>query len=226
LARRHGLEYDVVHWEEASASDLSTWLDRTGACAAGAIWKGAKTDEQLDPARVNVVGLAGEVGRAFYWRKSDSPTSPLSWSDLLERIRAPALEQIGERARRWLEGVPLRDTLTILDLLYLEQRLGGWAGPTLYGNVRSRYIVLPFNAPRIFQLMLTLPYEYRRANRFAEDLIRARWPELLDLPFNEPIGWRRWFWEARRAASAAVPPLLRPPLRRAKRHMSRIAGAR
>jgi hypothetical protein len=200
LAHRHGFQYDVGHWKEAAESELRTWLDRTGTCVAGRVWRGVQTEEQLDPARINLSGLAGEVGRAYYWRVSDTQTSPLSWSALLERIRIPPVEEIGIRAQRWLDTVPLRDTLAILDLLYLEQRLGCWAGPSQYGSVRSRFIVLPFNATRIFQLMLALPHEYRRENRLAEELIRARWPELLDLPFNEPIGWRRWLWKVRRAA--------------------------
>jgi hypothetical protein len=79
----------------------------------------------------------------------------------------------------------------VLDLLYVEQQLGCWAGPQQYGGQAPVKSAPPFCDRRLFDLMLSLPCEYRFAQRLAPDLIAKLWPELLMIPFNQDIGLHR-----------------------------------
>ena len=81
----------------------------------------------------------------------------------------------------------------ILDLTYIEQRLGCWGGPQHYGHPHSSALRLfPFCHRKIFELMLKLPYEYRQKQELTIDIIRQEWPELLSLPFNSFTGIRAY----------------------------------
>ena len=59
----------------------------------------------------------------------------------------------------------------------------GW--PLAYGHVGSKCRVSPLIHREIFDAMLRLPFEYRRSQRFAVDVIKRRWPSLLRIPFNK-----------------------------------------
>jgi hypothetical protein len=67
---------------------------------------------------------------------------------------------------------------------------------------------MPFSHRRIFDAMLQLPVDYRFQQRLAEDVIRAAWPELQTLPYNEWSGIRRVArqvtWPLRVVARAAL----------------------
>ena len=129
----------------------------------------------------------------MYWNKYDTTSSALSESILLKKIGIPAISELKKRASQWLQELPTKNSLTILDLFYLEQTLGCWAGPLHYGLVSNGFVVSPFVHRKIFEIMLSLPPEYRRNQLLARDLISTQWPELLYFPFNEYIGIKKYF---------------------------------
>lgn len=197
LAVRGKLRYTITPWVPASQQELADWLERTGTSLAGRVWKSAGVDARLsDDDKISLTGLAGEVGRAYYWHESDSEESALSPEEILRRIGLPADPLIVNRLKAWWDSVPVDGTLAKLDLLYIEQRLGCWAGPSLYGSQR-RFGLSPFNSRRIFEAMLSLPTDLRRNDFLPHALIQQKWPELLDLPFNTPVGWGRHLWPLR-----------------------------
>ena len=181
----------VIPWVAASEQELRDWLERTGNCVAGRIWKAAGVDAQLSEGeQIQLIGLAGEVGRAFYWRESDTEGSALTEHEILNRLGLPTDPLIVKATQDWWEAVPVQGTLLKLDLLYIENRLGCWAGPSLYGSQR-RFALSPFNSRSVFDAMLSLPSDLRRTNFLPHALIEEKWPELLFLPFNTPVGWKR-----------------------------------
>jgi hypothetical protein len=124
----------------------------------------------------------------------------------LRRFSFPAVDILVKGASNWLSELPTANLLEKLDLFYLEQRLGCWAGPSMYGPVGSRFLAYVFNSRQIYKKMLSLPADYRREGRLSKDLIRLKWPELLEFPFNEPLGLlklerkaRNWLAVAKRA---------------------------
>jgi len=191
MARKFGLEYSVMSWRDPSDEEVEGWLYRTGYSVVDRITRSVKTDQQCDPERITLLGLGGEVGRGYLWRPDDRQDHPLAAHDLLQRFNFPAVDLLVREASDWLDTLPTENLLERLDLFYLEQRLGCWAGPSMYGPPGSRFVAYPFNSRQIYELMLSLPVEYRRQQRLPADLIRCRWPELLEFPFNEPVGLLR-----------------------------------
>jgi hypothetical protein len=123
----------------------------------------------------------------------------------------PTVPGLLTRAKRWLDDLPTENLFTILDFLHFEQRLGAWVGPQEYGHVATRFAVSPFCHRRIVQLKLTLPIEYRRRDRLATDLLKIRWPELLEVPFNGDTTMRRALTLPRRVGAGMLSLATRLP---------------
>jgi len=188
LARISGIEYRIVDWQQASNEELEQWLFRTGRCIAGRTWKAVRTARQNGLGIFDVTGHAGEVGRAAYWRKSDLSRSNPTVEDLVGRLHLPLDAQILDAGQQWLDALPYRDFPTVLDFLYLEQRVGCWATTQFYGHVAPTSHIVGFNHRRIIESFLRLPVEYRFSRAMHEAVIRSRWQELLDVPVNQFMG--------------------------------------
>jgi hypothetical protein len=153
-------------------------------------FEGIRTLTQLDPGRAYLPGLVAELARGYYWKLVHDLPDPddrdcLS-KGLLKSMNAPIDEHTLARMSAWMSGVPASSTWDLLDLFYLEQRLGCWAGVVHYPYADMvRLVSWPLNSRRLVALMLSLPYEYKAAARLNDDVIRSRWPELAELPYNK-----------------------------------------
>jgi len=192
IAKRLHLKHSFLPYEQPSENELNEWLNRTGYCIRGSQW--VRTYNRLDPQRAVLMGAAGELGRGFHWRKGDTESSPICADDLLLKRDLPITTEIKSRARQWLENLPVKNTLTIWGLLYNELFNGCWFGPLLYGFKYNPLYIWPFSQRRIIEIMMSLPADYRRNNILPVELIKSHWPELLRIPFNWPIGIKRYFY--------------------------------
>lgn len=190
ISRRFRLKHKILEWQKPSKKDLNDWQIRSGFACSGRTWTGVSTVRQLSPDLAVLVGLCGEVGRSFLWTIHDFETLNIDASEILRRLGFPEHHLLLDGAMRWLEALPAENPFTILDLLYLEQRLGCWAGPSHIGHIHNVQIV-PLSDRAIFAMMLSLPDEYRFSQCLAPDLIRSLWPALLKFPFNKEIGIAR-----------------------------------
>ncbi|MEL6930463.1 MAG: hypothetical protein AAFO95_17795 [Cyanobacteria bacterium J06600_6] len=188
LAERFDLDYRLLTYQNPSPTELEQWLLQTGNCVAGRVWQSVKTLKQLESDRIYLPGIAAEVGRCFYWRRQDTTEQEVSAIEILERMRMPQTPLLQQKAQQWLTQLPVKDRFAVLDLLYLEQRLGCWAGPLHYGLVNNGFCLSPFVNRRLLEIMLSLPVDYRQNQLFARDLIRQQWSELLTMPFNRYPG--------------------------------------
>jgi hypothetical protein len=191
LAARFCLRHVVVPVHDVPNEVRIDYLRRIGSAAGS----GKARDfyqacrDHLDLSGAWLTGFGGEVGRAFYWRNTDRPTGKLSGEELLDRMNlSERYPPLVAAAQAWLEALPALPLPTVLDLVYIEQRLGCWAAPHLYGAAPFRVNLTPFCSREIFHRMLQLPTAYRRQQRLAADVITASWPELLGMPFN-PLRW-------------------------------------
>lgn len=218
IATRLGLAHDVARLSPRPASHAraeALWTDGAAPIGLGHVaW----------PRGIShwIVGVGGEVGRAFYYRWT-GPRSPSASPRLLERVMLADLElDLGgadpEVRRR------LRDTLrellaeaatsghrgwSVLDVLYGEQRVRRWAramAPRLGADW-----VAPFASQRVMRALASLPLEDRRSDGFARRFIAARVPELVPQP--PPAPRRR-----------PLPPLLRREAVLAARRARRALG--
>lgn len=204
MSRRLGLGHRVLSFERATHDELDVFSYRTGRCVDGLALNYAHVFQQLDTKLPMFWGAAGEMGRSYHWRRGDTNSSLISAEDLLQRLvrLLPGVSgsRIRTRAQEWLEALPLRNALSVWGLLYNEQYNGCWVGPKEYGYTHNRFRMWPFCHRRSIEIMLSLPADYRQDLRFEPDVIKSQWPELLQFPFNWPMGWRKGiFFIARRA---------------------------
>lgn len=187
IAARAGLELDIFDEVAASEEQLELWQLRTGYCVGGRTNHIVATMMQIEAERVFLPGLCGEIGRAYYWKEADFAADRFSAGELVSRLKVPAEAQFVEGAKEWIDNLPSNDVFETLDLLYIEQRLGCWAGPTHFGHV-GNLRMLPLSDRAIIGAMLRLPARYRFDRRLARDMIGRLWPELLRYPFNRDTG--------------------------------------
>ena len=211
LATRFGLDHKRIPCRAPTGTDRHTYLERIGFDGH---WGKARDffaagREHLDVTQACVVGFGGEVGRGFYWHRVALERSQAAFFDPGGLLRTMNLSPHADNRvaiEEWLRSVAVQDVYELLDLAYLEHRVGAWAAPHLYGVAPCRQVFTPFADRMVIQAMLSLPVDDRLADRMPSDVIEREWPELLDVPFDRPplvVKWartatrlRRRQWEA------------------------------
>jgi hypothetical protein len=201
IARRYRLNHEVIQFESPAEEARLQWVVRTGHSVAGRTLENVTCLMRLDAHRFVINGLSGEVGRSFYWKRGDLNVDGLSPEDLLARMRIRSHPHLLQAADDWLQNLPFRERHRILDAAYIEQRVGCWAGPSIYGHLKKRDEISPFASATIFDEMLRLPAQYRFEQRLAPALIERMWPDLMRMPFNQPTPWDRAIWFGHRVVN-------------------------
>lgn len=142
-----------------------------------------------------LLGHLSEITRCFYWKDGIAPEVT---ADSLSRL-AGFGGDFGEVFKSWLEGVPMRDAGSILDLFYWECRAGNWASNCCTALDGFCNVISPYNCRRLLEVGLGVDVKHRQQPfELHRRLCR---PELADVPFNvtalESIeshlpGWFPW----------------------------------
>ncbi|WP_459938124.1 hypothetical protein [Desulfonatronum parangueonense] len=168
---------------------------RIGEAVSGPSLASAATSGQGDTfSGLNLAGMAGETGRAYYWTARDSD-KPAAVEEVIKCVGAPVAESTVVAAERWLAELPawIRDSPPdVFDLLYVEQRLGCWEAPVRYLYPGTPHTASLMASGFNIEQMLRLPCAYRKSGQLQHDMIAFSWPELLSVPFNEPRGFLRF----------------------------------
>lgn len=137
------------------------------------------------PNVIHVSGALGEIARGYYW-PIQAPRS-FTDTDLYRPLksRAPAIRSA---LRGWRASVPDLPPHALLNLLYLEQRGGRWAG--VGENASSLFFLpfTPFSSRRAFELVCSLPIERQRGNMIPEAVVESLSPELSGVPYATSSG--------------------------------------
>lgn len=199
IARDMGLNHIELPLQLATEAQRQAFIRRGGHCNADSnaslhpsVWPIADT-------HVVLAGNGGEVGRAFFWRPTDSPKTEIGAARLVGRFGLPPSDAVTGAVDGWLAEVPSQSTLEMLDLAYLEHRDGAWyavqfcSDPTLLR-------LAPVLCDRGVELMMRLPPEWKRDSRLSTEVIRRFWPELATYPYNSLGPWRDTVARLQRAA--------------------------
>lgn len=234
LARRYGLVHSIAERRPATDAEKRGWLERTGwTCAGGRIEhmpdkrtryapggrQGHVIQETEAQAKAFAHGLIGELARAYYWCESDRPDAPLTVEEAVARVKAPALPAVLAGADAWLASVPNEDRLRMLDLLYLEHRLGSRYSASLLGSSSTAPTLYPLNRRDVLDAFIGLGEDHKRSGAIIESVIQRSWPELLEIPFNQPTGLHRTTLRLRSGSRRVLGTLCRrliPPRRRTR----------
>lgn len=184
IAADLGLNHIVLPRQEATEAERQGFIRRGGHCNADSNARFHPSVWPIASSHCFLGGLGGEIGRAFLWRASDEPATPITTQALLGRLGLPNEERLLAALEAWRAGLPAgTDSFGLLDLAYHENRNGPWyavqfcADPTL---VRFA----PLMTDRGVELMLRLPPDWKRASRLGHEVIARYWPELARYPYN------------------------------------------
>lgn len=207
IAKRLDLKHRVLPREGAREVDLEEWMFRI-SYSTGEVrgWQSATMYKRLPGGHAVLVGNIGDLGRRHLWwgRGNNVETSLIAPERLIELCRCPPVEPPLARARAWLDSLPTAEVLQVLDLAYIEQRLGCWAGVFPYAECDPGFTVFPLCHREIIERILKLPVPYRRAGHLPRDIINREWSTLLEWPVNQPIGAARLRLGVKKAVSEAV----------------------
>ena len=184
LAERFGLRHILLPLQEASVAEQDAWLYNTGHCVTGPNMVSHPTIRPLASEYDYFLGgLGGEIGRAFFWRATDTRDMTLTVADLVPRFGMPQADAVTEATADWLWGVQQFNALTQLDLAYMELRMSAWSAAQTYAQSFVNHLH-PLIAREIYTHMLNLSPDAKRGNLLIKSALAQSWPELAEIPIN------------------------------------------
>ena len=226
LAGRAGIAHDIrmrgpkrsasEEKKSASEEEIARSFIRFGEAKWGPILTSAAASVSRNaspsgarnaPATIHLPGMAGETARSFYWDNGMPNPSDVEPAALVRRVGLPAVPKVVNAAANWLEGLPDAVRVRphdILDLLYVEQRLGCWDAPARYLFRKGGMTFNLMSTTLALDSMLRLDPEIRKRGSFQETLVELAWPALADLPYNQAFGRQRFGVMAERGYEMAL----------------------
>lgn len=190
IARDAGFRHMRLRYRRPRQEDVDHWLFRTGGSVGlERGWRACTTFNQLPPGHAHLLGMVGELAHGYYWRRDDTERTFVGPDRLLSVFGAGQHPVIRGVIADWLDSQPCRDPLLTLNLFYIEQRLGCWAGVLPYGYAQDgRFMIFPLCHRDIIEAMLSQPSTIGRTDLLQRRIMEREWPQLLDYPFNHPRG--------------------------------------
>lgn len=188
MAKRLRLPH-TLHPKQESKAAILEWDKQTGRPTGGAVRKG----NMLEPPFRNrsfLSGFGGEHAKAYYLGARGAENRALDVAQCLELLRLPRHARIEAAAEEWLAELPPLVPDLEREYLYIEQKTGSWGSPQVFMPPRAAPRVFSFNHRRIIGAMLAPDVEDRQAVNLHREVIRQEWPELLEWPFNDFVGWK------------------------------------
>jgi len=189
IARDFQLHHHLLSADVSTEQERNDWMLRIGHSSGGSHMRYHKTMTQLDLSNAMITGFGGELNRGRYWSSSDTPDGEITPQQLLGRLDLAQHPRFLAAAESWLQGMARYDKLTILDVAFIDIPMPGRVSAQLYGPPFVYQDFHPLTQSRIFDRILTLPIDYRRANQLYKDIIERTWPEMNNYPVNSVGLW-------------------------------------
>jgi hypothetical protein len=185
------INYSVI---KSNYEQQQQWLYRSGHAVGGTNLWTHPTIQQLPANAILSIGLGGEVGRGFFWKKQDRISDCVTADLLYGRFGIPYDELLFEYVKEWLNDLPHGlDFFSILDLAYLELRMASWAYAQSYAQDALRLHISPMISYRNYKAMFHIHPNIKRNGSILKSVIINNWPELLNYPINRYGGWQDLF---------------------------------
>lgn len=185
LANEFKLKHRLLLGVQASARQQRHWRFRASHSVGGgnmilhpSVWPLEEFSEK------SIGGLGGEIGRAFFWRKSDRNDAKISSQSLVARFGMPISEQVVDATDKWVKNLPDVGGFTKLDLAYLELRMSAWAFAQTYTQRAVFQPIHPMISRRNYELMMRQAPEVKINNNLMWSGLSQKWPKLKEIPVN------------------------------------------
>lgn len=203
--------------KNADTDQQELFLRRGGHCHGDSNVKFHPSVWPLAREHVFVGGLGGEIGRAFLWRDTDTANLDVSTELLVTRFGLRRSDKAAAALDAWLTELKTEfgtNGLDILDLAYIENRMGPWANVQFCADPTVvRYA--PMFTYETSALMRGLPADWKRNGTLGIAMIQRLWPELSQYPYNS-LGPLRDIW-VKIQRVMANPAMVAKKLRQLKR---------
>jgi hypothetical protein len=189
LADRFGLQHRVVPWRPPTDRDVRLWLYHTSSMTGEPRGRFAgPTKRSLGGSGPFLAGTNGAMLHGDYWQGAYRDPRAMEPERLIDRgLHCPLDPRFVAFTERWLEQLPPVGTVNALALWYLEMSDGPWASflSAAFPDVRPLN-VYPLTHRVVVEACLRTSPADRMADRLRRETIAARWPELMEIPFNQP----------------------------------------
>lgn len=183
LTTLFNLNHKLLPVRKATNIQRNQWIYNTGHCVGGS---NSCTYPSLSPLKKYdffIGGLGGEVGRGFLFHKKDSQEKNLSAKEIIARFGLPLNAIIIEAIQKWLEKLPEMSFFQVLDLAYIELRMGPWGFGSAYTNHPVNEIH-PLICREVYELFFRLSPSIKKMNPFLT-IINQINKDLLIYPINK-----------------------------------------
>ncbi|UWQ99190.1 hypothetical protein K3729_17620 [Rhodobacteraceae bacterium S2214] len=195
IADDMSLDHMALPRKNADTDQQELFLRRGGHCHGDSNVKFHPSVRPLAREHVFVGGLGGEIGRAFLWRDTDTAELNVSTELLVTRFGLRQSDKAAAALGAWLTELKTEigtNGLDILDLAYIENRMGPWANVQFCADPTVvRYA--PMFTYETSALMRGLPADWKRNGTLGIAMIQRLWPELSQYPYNS-LGPVRDIW--------------------------------
>ena len=188
ITHRFNIPHHVIQPIMATDAEYALFEARVGG-VVGVPRNGFHSERVLPADRINMLGAAGEVARAYYSGSYDDLDSACTPELLLERAKFPPIAPLRAAAEQWRQNSGQFRRLSTLDLFYLENRVGCWASPMCYGHHFDTWF--PMSHREVFTAFFRISEPSRISGVLLDKIVRDRWPALARYPYNGVTVWRR-----------------------------------
>ena len=189
IADTFTLKHDLLPLTLASEADQKQYLYSASHCAGGS---NVETHPSLSPLKdynYMLGGLGGEIGRGFLWKNTDTSSTKLDPVSLTSRLGLPENEIVQKVVIDWVSETQHIDQIAQLDLAYIELRMCPWGFVQSYCQNTVKKIH-PLISRENYELMLSIPDDWKKNNVLINKIITATWPELYSIPIKRYGNYR------------------------------------
>ncbi len=178
IARDHGLRHRILPHQVADRAAQERYLRRAGHCTSDANLLAHPHLTNLPSGSVVVGGTGANLETAPFWYDDDGPDMTVDPALLLSRLGLPRNDKTLRHLGMWRAGLQRAPAEQILDLAYLENKIGPWAMAQFCANPGAiRHA--PFLTYGTIASMMALPQDWRQTKALSRAIIGRLWPELL-----------------------------------------------
>ncbi|MCG2841761.1 hypothetical protein L6Q21_12285 [Sandaracinobacter sp. RS1-74] len=135
---------------------------------------------------VFVNGLYGEPARCFLYAHDWEQVNrqPADALNILARLKQPRDAGMEADIEAWLAPIRHLPRSTVMDLAYIELRMGSWGMGQGPAQKSLRWSLMPFAQWRIQESFLTLSLPDRGSEKLLPRIGEILWPEAMAFPIN------------------------------------------
>lgn len=185
LCRRLGLSHEfleILFSDEAGKA----WWDRMVGYSVREVNRNTFPTLLGVKADLTLSGIYGETGRIYLYRKDAAiiNSQPVNLESLLRRMALPRDPELLENLAGWIKPLMHLPSSVILDLAYVELRVGSWAVGQSPAQKAFSSVMMPLAQRRVQAAMIAVDPVRRGNGPLFHRIGTINWPEAMEIPIN------------------------------------------